>query len=120
LIFEEFFWLELFLAQRKAGFKKEYGPKMERKLQKAEAVEKSLPFELTKDQKKTFEEILKDITDEAPMHRLVQGDVGSGKTRVALLSACVAVENGYQVTVMAPTEILTEQHYVNAKKWLEP
>jgi ATP-dependent DNA helicase RecG len=73
-------------------------------------LKKSLPFKLTDAQERVFREITKDLASAKPMHRLVQGDVGSGKTIVALMAALVAVDNGYQVVVMAPTEILAEQH----------
>ncbi|MEQ1877338.1 MAG: DEAD/DEAH box helicase, partial [Bdellovibrionia bacterium] len=120
IIFEEFFWLELFLAIKKAGIQRETGPQMKQDLTSAEKLRQSLPFELTGAQKRAFDEIVRDMCAPHPMHRLVQGDVGSGKTIVALMSACVAVANGYQTALMAPTEILAEQHYNNAIKWLEP
>jgi len=123
LIFEEFFWLELWLASRKEGMAREPGLPFEKKLEAATKLKQSLPFALTKAQLRTFDEIVKDLsghTPAKPMHRLVQGDVGSGKTLVALMSALVAIENGYQVALMVPTEILAEQHYRTAKKLLEP
>jgi ATP-dependent DNA helicase RecG len=79
-----------------------------------------LPFKLTGAQERVFAEIAGDLASAKPMHRLVQGDVGSGKTVVAAMSALVAIENGYQVAVMAPTEILAEQHYRQFQKWLAP
>ena len=79
-----------------------------------------LPFTLTGAQERVFAEIARDLASSKPMHRLVQGDVGSGKTVVAALSALVAIENGFQVAVMAPTEILAEQHYRQFQKWLSP
>ena len=81
---------------------------------------KKLPFTLTGAQERSLQEIYEDMKNPHPMHRLVQGDVGSGKTLVALLSALYVIEMGYQATIMAPTEILAEQHYQNAKKLLEP
>ncbi|KLT73724.1 ATP-dependent DNA helicase RecG [Neisseria arctica] len=80
----------------------------------------SLPFSLTGAQQRVLDEIRHDMAQTFPMHRLLQGDVGSGKTIVAALSALVAIEAGYQVAVMAPTEILAEQHYIKFKQWLEP
>jgi ATP-dependent DNA helicase RecG len=79
-----------------------------------------LPFKLTGAQERVFGEIARDLAGAKPMHRLVQGDVGSGKTVVAAMSALVAIENGYQVAVMAPTEILAEQHYRQFQQWLTP
>jgi ATP-dependent DNA helicase RecG len=80
----------------------------------------SLPFELTNMQKKTYLEIMKDLQQTSPMNRLLQGDVGCGKTIVATLAAIQTIKNGYQAALMAPTEILAEQHYNNLKKWLDP
>ncbi len=77
-------------------------------------------FELTLAQKKVWQEIVADLAQKHPMHRLLQGDVGSGKTIIAAISALVAIEAGYQVALMAPTEILAEQHYQKFKRWLTP
>ncbi len=79
-----------------------------------------LPFKLTKAQERVFKEISMDLSSTKPMSRLVQGDVGSGKTVVALLSILVAVQNGYQGAIMAPTEILAEQHFRKFQSWMEP
>src|SRR5690606_27926017 len=84
-----------------------------------EAVRRVLPFKLTGDQKKVIAEIVKDMQRPQPMNRLLQGDVGSGKTIVALIAAIVAMENGFQVAFMAPTEILAEQHFINIRRLLE-
>ena len=81
---------------------------------------KSLPFDLTGAQEKTFSEISQDLSKPYPMQRLLQGDVGSGKTIVAALAALQAIENGYQVAFMAPTEILAEQHYQKLSNWFNP
>ncbi|MBX9572456.1 MAG: ATP-dependent DNA helicase RecG [Candidatus Obscuribacterales bacterium] len=81
---------------------------------------KLLPFKLTGAQERVFGEIASDLASEHPMHRLVQGDVGSGKTVVAAMASLVAVENGFQAAVMAPTEILAEQHFRQFQRWLTP
>ncbi len=81
---------------------------------------KSLPFQLTKDQSRTWQEIQRDMESPLPMRRLVQGDVGSGKTVIAMLALVKTVENGYQGALMAPTEILASQHYEGFVKQLEP
>jgi ATP-dependent DNA helicase RecG len=81
---------------------------------------KDLPFVLTKAQQRTFAEISHDLVQHHPMQRLLLGDVGSGKTIVAALAALQAIENGYQVALMAPTEILAEQHYLKLRDWLTP
>ncbi|WP_019450828.1 ATP-dependent DNA helicase RecG [Cupriavidus sp. BIS7] len=80
----------------------------------------ALPFRLTNAQQRVVEEIAADMTHAHPMHRLLQGDVGSGKTIVAALAACQAIDAGYQAALMAPTEILAEQHYRKLSAWLEP
>jgi ATP-dependent DNA helicase RecG len=120
LIFEEFFWLELFLATRKAGLVKESAAAMKKDFTLVESLLGRLPFELTGAQKRVLKEIFEDLLKPHPMHRLVQGDVGSGKTAVALLAAAFVASSGYQSALMVPTEILSEQHYLNAKKLLEP
>ncbi len=80
----------------------------------------NLPFKLTGAQERVFAEIVRDLASEKPMHRLVQGDVGSGKTVVAVMAFLVALENGFQGAMMAPTEILAEQHYRQFVRWLTP
>lgn len=85
-----------------------------------QALRQALPFALTDAQEKVVSEICRDMAQTYPMHRLLQGDVGSGKTIVAALSALTAIESGAQVAVMAPTEILAEQHFIKFKQWLEP
>jgi len=81
---------------------------------------KALPFALTRAQQRTFAEISRDLAQPHPMQRLLLGDVGSGKTIVAALAALQAIENGYQAALMAPTEILAEQHFLKLRDWLEP
>ncbi|MEK7355087.1 MAG: DEAD/DEAH box helicase, partial [Bdellovibrionota bacterium] len=120
IIFEEFFWLELYLAAKKSGLKKESAPAFKPKLDLVAKLRENLPFKLTGAQERSLGEIVKDLAKPHPMHRLVQGDVGSGKTLVALAASLVAHENGYQSAIMVPTEILAEQHYQNAVKFLEP
>ena len=85
-----------------------------------ERLTKALPFALTNAQQRTFAEISADLAQPHPMQRLLLGDVGSGKTIVAALAALQAIENGYQVALMAPTEILAEQHYLKLRDWLAP
>ncbi len=114
LSFEELFILELGLAFRKRGVtfeKKGIAFKPPNKLEAA--FRKVLPFNLTGAQERVIAEIKRDMASEHPMNRLVQGDVGCGKTVVALVASLMAVENGYQACLMAPTEILAEQHYRN-------
>ena len=120
LIFEEFFWMELHMASRRAGIKKEAAPAMKAARKEMDEVKQALPFQLTGAQLKVLDEIVTDLEKPHPMHRLVQGDVGSGKTLVALLAGVMAKANGYQTALMAPTEILAGQHFKNAKKFLEP
>lgn len=121
IIFEEFFWLELYLASRKSGLQRERAPGFTWKdASLIGQLKESLPFKLTNAQLRAFSEIVADLAKEHPMHRLVQGDVGSGKTLVALMAALVAIENSFQAAIMVPTEILAEQHCRNAMKFLEP
>jgi ATP-dependent DNA helicase RecG len=110
LVFEEFLMLQLGLFFFKSGISEKVGIKFNIH-EKFDDVIKSLPFKLTKAQQRSLNEILDDMNSTKVMNRLVQGDVGSGKTVVALLSIANAVFNGYQGALMAPTEILAEQHY---------
>ncbi|HSB10380.1 MAG TPA: ATP-dependent DNA helicase RecG [Blastocatellia bacterium] len=119
LIFEEFFWLSLAMGLRRQG--REQAPKgavIEVNDRVRNAVRAVLPFKPTNAQKRVLREIVADMTGSKPMNRLLQGDVGSGKTIVAVQAAIVAVENGYQSAIMAPTEILAEQHARNVKRML--
>ncbi len=116
LIFDELFWVSLVLQYKRGERAKQ--PKGT-KIKVTEKVQKNiaaiLPFELTGAQKKVIRTIFEDLQSGAPMNRLVQGDVGSGKTIVALMAMMAAMENGYQAALMAPTEILAEQHLRNIK-----
>ena len=116
LIFEEFFWPQLALALKRVGLKRKKGISFRVDSGRLEEFLSSLPFELTGAQRRVLGEILEDMAKPEPMNRLVQGDVGSGKTVVAVAAAVVAVDNGYQVAFMAPTEILAEQHYRNIRE----
>src|SRR5258708_4679730 len=88
--------------------------------QDRQAIKRILPFHPTGAQKRTLKEIASDMEKPSPMRRLLQGDVGSGKTLVAFEAAIIAIENGYQVALMAPTEILAQQHYFSARRILDP
>ncbi|MCB9024680.1 MAG: ATP-dependent DNA helicase RecG [Bdellovibrionaceae bacterium] len=118
IIFDEFFQLEMLMASNKVQIQKELGFAMTKESPRSVELLNELPFELTGAQKKALQEILKDLKAPHPMHRLVQGDVGSGKTMVAMCSAVYAADNGFQSCIMAPTEILAEQHYKNSQKFL--
>jgi ATP-dependent DNA helicase RecG len=120
LIFEEFFLLELVFALRKKQSQLVEGVRFETSDRIRGCVKKILPFHPTAAQKRVLKEIVEDLKAPHPMSRLLQGDVGSGKTIVAFEAIVVAVENGYQAAIMAPTEILAEQHYLNAKRVLAP
>ena len=120
LIFEEFFFFQLGLTLRRQATAVQ---QKDRTVVVNDKIRKSalsvLPFKLTNGQRQSLKEIVADLRDPQPMNRLLEGDVGSGKTIVALLAALVVMENGYQVAVMSPTEILTEQHYFNLARQLD-
>ncbi len=119
LKFDELFFLELMLALRKQNFATQTsGISFKRAGDKVKHLVDSLPFELTDAQKRVLHEIRADMKSSIAMNRLLQGDVGSGKTLVALICLLIAVENGYQTALMAPTEILAEQHYINITRLL--
>jgi ATP-dependent DNA helicase RecG len=120
LIFEEFFLLELLYALRRAQSRGLSGLRFETTDRIRQRVKTILPFHPTSAQKRVLKEIVDDLKASYPMIRLMQGDVGSGKTIVAFEAVVIAVENGYQAALMAPTEILAEQHFINAKRILEP
>ncbi len=119
LIFEELFFLELGLELKRRRMRERVGPAFTADLRVREALKRVLPFHPTAAQKKVLAEIVDDLRQPTPMRRLLQGDVGSGKTIVALQAAFVAIENGYQAALMAPTEILATQHYIAARRLLE-
>jgi len=118
LVFDEFFYLELGMALRRKGWETERGIQFKLEHTFTRPLAKLLPFQLTAAQRRVLGEIKQDMLSSTPMNRLIQGDVGSGKTIVALMAALVAIENGYQVAVVAPTEILAEQHYRSFSTWL--
>jgi len=118
LIFEELFWLTFILGlQRAERLKEPKGTVIEISRRTKERLLEIMPFELTKAQKRVLKSIFEDMQSESPMHRLIQGDVGSGKTIVAFSAMFATMENGYQAALMAPTEILAEQHVRNAKRF---
>ncbi len=115
LIFEEFFWLECGLCLKRSKARLRKGISFALDDQVREQIKRMLPFRPTGAQKRVLGEIAQDMASERPMHRLLQGDVGSGKTLVAAEAAIIALENGYQVAVLAPTEILAAQHHISFK-----
>ncbi len=119
LIFEELFFLELGLEIKRRRMKERPGIAFSTGKNVREAIREVLPFHPTAAQKRALGEIVADMREPTPMRRLLQGDVGSGKTIVALQAMLVAIENGYQAALMAPTEILATQHYLAARKLLE-
>jgi ATP-dependent DNA helicase RecG len=119
LIFEELFFLELGLELKRRRMRERVGIGFATTDKVREAIREVLPFHPTAAQKRTLGEIVADMRQPNPMRRLLQGDVGSGKTIVALQAMLVAMENGYQAALMAPTEILATQHFLAARKLLE-
>jgi ATP-dependent DNA helicase RecG len=119
LIFEELFFLELGLELKRRQQRAQSGIAFELNDRVRDAIKKILPFHPTAAQKRVLKEIASDMEKAVPMRRLLQGDVGSGKTIVAFEVAIIAIENGYQVALMAPTEILAHQHYFSARRILE-
>jgi ATP-dependent DNA helicase RecG len=119
LIFEELFFLELGLELKRRRMRERLGPAFAADLRVREALKRVLPFHPTAAQKRVLSEIVQDLRQPTPMRRLLQGDVGSGKTIVALQAAFIAIENGYQAALMAPTEILATQHFLAARRLLE-
>ena len=119
LIFEELFFLELGLELKRRRMRERLGPAFAADSRVRDALKRVLPFHPTAAQKRVLSEIVQDLRQPTPMRRLLQGDVGSGKTIVALQAAFIAIENGYQAALMAPTEILATQHYLAARRLLE-
>jgi ATP-dependent DNA helicase RecG len=119
LIFDELFFIELGLELKRREQKAQTGIAFQLNAGVREAIKKILPFHPTAAQKRVLKEIATDMQAASPMRRLLQGDVGSGKTIVAFQAAIIAIENGYQIALMAPTEILAQQHYFSARQILE-
>jgi len=120
MIFEELFFLELGLELKRRQQKAQTGVAFRLDERVREAIKKILPFHPTAAQKRVLKEIADDMGTPHPMRRLLQGDVGSGKTIVSFEAAIIAMENSYQAALMAPTEILAQQHYFSARQILEP
>jgi len=120
LVLSEFFAMQMLIASRRADASVRRGEKHCGNGALRDSFLKSLPFELTAAQSKVIGEIRHDLKASRPMNRLLQGDVGSGKTVVAIAAMLLAVEGGYQAGFMAPTQILAEQHYDVLRRWLEP
>ncbi len=120
LIFEEFFWLECGLILKRRRARRERGISFSLNDRVREQIKRMLPFRPTGAQKRVLGEIAADMKEPFPMLRMLQGDVGSGKTLVAAEAAIIAMENQYQVAVLAPTEILASQHFLTFKQLLEP
>lgn len=120
LIVEELTAHQLSMLYRRKQLHQHKAPKCDRNSPLADKLLANLPFSLTGAQDRVVKEITSDMATSIPMLRLVQGDVGAGKTLVAALAACYALDSGWQVAVMAPTEILAEQHLINFKAWFEP
>ncbi|MCU0778013.1 MAG: ATP-dependent DNA helicase RecG [Akkermansiaceae bacterium] len=117
---EEFFTLQLNVAWRRMRHLEQRGRVLGRRTTLLTAFYNSLPFDLTEAQKRSIREIIADMRQPRPMNRLLQGDVGSGKTFVAMAAMLLAVDSGCQAALMAPTQILAEQHYLTFRRWLEP
>ncbi|MEM8505440.1 MAG: ATP-dependent DNA helicase RecG, partial [Cyanobacteria bacterium P01_D01_bin.1] len=118
LVFDEFFYLQLGLLRRRAAQQQaQTSVQMAPTGELIESFYKVLPFKFTNAQQRVAQEILNDLQETAPMNRLVQGDVGSGKTVVAVVGILAAIQAGYQAALMAPTEVLAEQHYRKLVEW---
>ena len=117
---EEFFALQLSVVWKRARYHELEGRVLGKKTKLLTEFYHNLPFDLTNAQKRSVKEVIADMRQPHPMSRLLQGDVGSGKTFVAMCAMLLAVDSGVQAALMAPTQILAEQHYLTFKKWLEP
>lgn len=118
--FEEFFALQLNVVWRRSRHGEQSGRVLGKTTTSLKRFYASLPFDLTGAQKRSIKEILADMRSTRPMHRLLQGDVGAGKTFVAMAAMLLAIDSGCQAALMAPTQILAEQHYLTFRRWLEP
>ena len=119
LVYNELFTLEMAMALRRSGIKEETGIAFKVGTNVDTHIRKLIPFTLTNAQERVIREIITDMRSNKPMNRLLQGDVGSGKTVVAIYAILVAIANGYQAAFMAPTEILSEQHFQTLQKYLQ-
>ena len=120
LAFDEFFYLALGMLQRRCTFQQQPGIPLAKTGTLLDRFARGLPFSLTSAQQRVIREILEDMSQPQPMNRLVQGDVGSGKTCVACFAALATIQAGYQVALMTPTEILARQHHRKIAKWFAP
>ena len=120
LVFSEFFAMQMLIASRRAAAAVRSGQAHAGSGELLEKFLRGLPFDLTDAQARVIEELRRDLSSTQPMNRLLQGDVGSGKTVVAIAALLLAVEAGFQTALMAPTQILAEQHYAVLCRWLEP
>lgn len=117
---EEFFGIQLNVAWRRSRHQERNGRVLGKRTTLLGRFYKSLPFDLTGAQKRSIHEIVADMREPRPMNRLLQGDVGAGKTFVAMAAMLLAVDSGCQAALMAPTQILAEQHYLTFRRWLDP
>ena len=117
---EAFFTLQLNVVWQRNRYRSHQGRVLGKKTTLLKAFYSSLPFDLTNAQKRSIKEIIADMREPRPMNRLLQGDVGAGKTFVAMAAMLLAIDSGADAALMAPTQILAEQHYLTFRKWLEP
>lgn len=117
---EEFLRLQLNVAWRRQAYSQQTGRVLGKRTELLTRFYQSLPFDLTEAQKRSIREIIADMRSPRPMNRLLQGDVGAGKTFVAMAAMLLAVDSGCQAALMAPTQILAEQHYLTFRRWLDP
>ena len=120
IIFDDFFELQLYLAFKRQGWQSETAAAISIDRAAVREFQQSLPFKLTYSQRKVLGSVFQDLARDKPMHRLIQGDVGCGKTLIALMAAFVCAKAGFQTAFMVPTEILAEQHFINALKFFQP